>query len=64
MVAFRKPKKYIIVRAIIKTQCTEPNICGGCNGRSGCQVCSIMTNSDKFTNEDKARTFNLRKRYF
>ena len=66
MVAFRKPKslKDILVRAIIKSQSTEPNMCGGCNGRSDCQVCRIMTNSDKFTNKDKSRTFNLRKGTF
>ena len=66
MVAFRKPKslKDILVRAIVKSQSPEVNICGGCNGRSDCQVCRIMINSDTFSCRDKSRTFNLRKGIF
>ena len=66
MVAFRKSKslKDILVRAIVKSQSPEVNICGGCNGRSDCQVCRIMINSDTFSSRDKSRTFNLRKGTF
>ena len=66
MVAYRKPKslKDILVRAIVKSQSTGPNMCGGCNGRSDCQVCNIIVNSDHFSNKEGTRTFNLRKGTF
>ena len=63
MVSFRRAKslKDILVRAMVKTQSNEPNMCQGCNGRSNCEVCSILVNSSQFSNMDKSRTFDIRK---
>ena len=66
MVTFRNSKslKDILVRAMLKSQSSDPNICRGCNGRSDCQVCHILINSDKFSNKEGTRTYNLRKGTF
>ena len=63
MIAFRQPKslKDLLVRAMVKTQLSEPNECTGCNGRSDCQVCKILVQSGKFSNKNKTRWYNLRK---
>lgn len=63
IVAYRQPKslKDLLVRAIVKSKTSEPNVCQGCNGRSDCQVCKLLINSDSFFNKDKSRTYNLRK---
>ena len=63
MVSFRRTKslKDILVRAMVKCQSTEPNVCTGCNKRSDCQVCNILVNSDKFSNREGTRVYNIRK---
>ena len=63
MIAFRQPKSLrdLLVRAIVKTQTSEPNECRGCNGRSDCQVCKLLVHSDKFSNKTETRSYNLRK---
>ena len=63
IVAYRQPKslKDILVRAVVKNQTSEPNECRGCNGRSNCEVCGLLVKSDKFSNMDGSRTYNLRK---
>ena len=63
MVSFRRTKslKDILVRAIVKSQTDEPNICQGCNGRSDCAVCKILIHSEHFHNKNKTRTYDLRK---
>ena len=63
MKPFRKPKSFkdILVQAIVKSQVAEPNICRGCNGRSDCQVCNVMINSEIFTNSGGDRTYFITK---
>ena len=63
MVSFRRTKslKDILVRAMVKTQSSEPNECQGCNGRSDCEVCGILVKSSQFSNMDRSRTFDIRK---
>ena len=63
MVSFRRTKSLrdILVRAMVKIQSNEQNVCQGCNGRKDCEVCKILVNSSHFSNMDGSRTFDIRK---
>ena len=63
MISFKQPKslKDHLVRAKIAKEQKEPNISKACNGRSDCRVCELVEVSDKFSNMNKTRTYEIRK---
>ena len=62
LVSFRRCKTLqdSLVRAKLRQENLEPNICRGCN-RSNCLVCDVLVNSDTFYNNEGNREFKLRK---
>ena len=63
MISYRRAKSLqdILVRAKLSPIEPEPNVCQGCNGRSDCEVCSILKKGSTFTNKDQSRTYDIRK---
>ena len=63
MVTYRRAKSLAdtLVRAKVpQNSSSEENGCRGCNGRSDCDVCNLITNDTHFTSNTTGRTFEIR----